>query len=437
MSGVLVATFMGEGKTWGDEAKVPFTFADFTWLTGNSRQKDFPLDGKVFSGQFQVDTNYVYSFANPRDHVLTGSTNAGRTNEVQVMQLGIGGDVHHEGMRGRFMTQFGMYATMTPRNDASPSRGQWQLDNAYRYISEAYGGYHWDEMFGINVDVGIFMSYVGLESYYNFENWMYQMSYVSNNTPWFFNGVRVQIFLSENLKIEPWIVNGFQAYGMYNEAPGVGFQVLWRPTGDWSFLSNEYYGRDTLNNPDRVRFLSDNSIQCRYLDQPGAFLSKAALSFTGDVGLESGGGVNGFDNSSGTAQYFLGFMVYNRFWFEKDKYAVTFGGGAINNPGRFLAILPPVNGATAATGTPYFTQNPGDQLHMWDASVTFDYMPSQFVTFRFEFIHREADTGYFAGPGGVTPPGGNTGTPATPVAGWSPDLSNTENRFNVAMMVRL
>ena len=45
--------------------------------------------------------------------------------------------------------------------------------------------------------------------------------------------------------------------------------------------------------------------------------------------------------------------------------------------------------------------------------VTFDYMPSQFVTFRLEFNHRAANVPYFAGEGGVTPPGGNTGAPGS------------------------
>jgi hypothetical protein len=35
----------------------------------------------------------------------------------------------------------GIYSRTTARNDASPGRGQWNLDNAYRYVSEAYGGY--------------------------------------------------------------------------------------------------------------------------------------------------------------------------------------------------------------------------------------------------------------------------------------------------------
>ena len=105
---------------------------------------------------------------------------------------------------------------------------------AYRYLSEAYGGYHFNALHGVNVDAGIFMSYIGLFSYYQFDNWAYQPSYVSSNTPWFFNGVRVQIFPTEKLKIEPWFTNGWQSYGKFNNRPGLGFQVLWRPTAKWS-----------------------------------------------------------------------------------------------------------------------------------------------------------------------------------------------------------
>ena len=79
---------------------------------------------------------------------------------------------------------------MVPRNDLSANRGQFDLATVYRYVREAYAGYHWDALHGINLDVGIFMSYVGLFSYDNFENWAYQPSYTSDNTPWFFNGVR-------------------------------------------------------------------------------------------------------------------------------------------------------------------------------------------------------------------------------------------------------
>jgi Putative beta-barrel porin-2, OmpL-like. bbp2 len=294
---------------------------------------------------------------------------------------------------------------------------------------------------GINVDAGIFMSYVGLFSYYNFDNWAYQPSYVSSNTPWFFNGVRVQIFPTAHLKIEPWFVNGWQAYGRFNNRPGIGGQILWRPNGWLSILGNQYVlGEDALNTPGRVRYHTDDSIEIKYYDHPERMLSKAAFSLTGDLGCEHGGGVSCYGNSAkGPKQDFLGFMLYNRLWFHKDLYGFTLGGGKINNPGRYLVLLPPINGMTAssaAINSPYFTENPGDPYKAWDASATFDYMPSQYITFRWEFDHRAANVPYFSGKNGITPPGGNTGDPTKPVAGWAPDLVKDENRIDLSILVK-
>ena len=184
---------------------------------------------------------------------------------MQLTQFGVGGDFHYDNVRARLMTQFGLYSETTPRNDASPARGQWNLADAYRYISEAYGGYHFDVQHGINVDAGIFMSYVGLFSYYQFDNWAYQPSYVSSNTPWFFNGVRVQWFPTAKLKIEPWFINGWQSYGRFNNRPGLGGQILWRPNGNWSIVGNQYgYGEDALGIPTRTRYHTDDSVQYKY-----------------------------------------------------------------------------------------------------------------------------------------------------------------------------
>jgi hypothetical protein len=200
----------------------PFAFADWTWLNGNARTKESPLDTKFFTPEIRADVDYIYDFNHPKDDTISGSSEVFRSNEIQMTQFGVGGDFHYDNVRARLMTQFGMYSQTTPRNDASPARGQWNLDNAYRYLSEAYGGYHFNALHGVNVDAGIFMSYIGLFSYYNFDNWAYQPSYVSSNTPWFFNGLRVQIFPTEKLKIEPWFINGWQSYGRFNGRPGVG-----------------------------------------------------------------------------------------------------------------------------------------------------------------------------------------------------------------------
>ena len=416
----------------------PFAFADWTWLNGTPRTKTPAFDSKFFTPEIRADIDYIYDFNHPKDDTIGGSSEVFRTNEVHVTQLGVGGDFHYDNVRARLMTQFGLYSVTTPRNDASPARGQWDLANAYRYVSEAYGGYHFNALHGINVDAGIFMSYIGLFSYYNFDNWAYQPSYVSSNTPWFFNGVRVQIFPTEHLKIEPWFVNGWQSYGRFNNRPGIGGQILWRPNSWLSILGNQYaLGEDALNTPGRVRYHTDDSIEVKYYDHPEKFLDKAAFSLTGDQGCEHGGGVSCYGNSAkGPKQAFLGFMIYNRLWFDKDRYGLTLGGGKINNPGRYLVLLPPINGATATSGTPYFTENPGDPYKAWDASATFDYMPSQYITFRWEFDHRAANVPYFSGRGGITPAGGNSGPPGSVVSGFTPDLRKLENRLNMAVMVK-
>ena len=296
---------------------------------------------------------------------------------------------------------------------------------------------------GLNVDAGIFVSYIGLFSYYNFDNWTYQPSFVSSNTPWFFNGIRIQWFPTAKLKIEPWIINGWQTYARPNGKPGLGGQILWRPTPYLDFVWNNYgLGEDDANEQQtgsatRSRIHADYSAQVKFYDKPKNTLDKMAFTLTGDAGCEYGGGPSsgpynklGFTPEMGSSstysggvnchnsangkpkQMFTGTMAYLRTWFDKDRYAVTLGGGLMNNPGRYLTLLPPINGATAITGTPYYTENPGDRAQMHDGTVTLDYMPAQFITFRLETGYRYSDTPYWTGHGGITPPGGNNGSPS-------------------------
>ncbi len=136
------------------------------------------------------------------------------------------------------------------------------------------------------------------------------------------------------------------------------------------------------------------------------------------LGCEYGGGVSCHgDTKEGPKQSFLGWMAYNRFWFKKDLYGFTLGGGMMNNPGRYLTLLPPINGADAISGSPYFTGNPGDPMKAWDTTATFDYMPSQFITFRWELGYRHANVPYWTGRGGITPIAGNNGSPGSLVPG--------------------
>jgi len=161
-------------------------------------------------------------------------------------------------------------------------------------------------------------------------------------------------------------------------------------------------------------------VEVKYYERPDGALDRMAFTLTGDAGCEEGAGVACFGSlhnktyipaSPGVAatpyykQSFLGWMAYNRFWFDKDRYAVTAGGGYVNNPGRYLVLLPSINGATASTGSAYFPENPGQPFHGEDGTFTYDFMPRQFITYRVDYGYRHSDVPYWAGRGGSTPPG--------------------------------
>ena len=444
------------------DEQTPFAYGDFTWLNGSPRNKKVALDTPFFTPEVRFDTHYMFDFNHPIDHTIGGSTESFRSDEVQIEQASVGGDFHFDNVRGRILFMEGLFATTTPRNDASFGVGQWDLRDAYRYVSEAYGGYHFDVQHGLNVDAGIFVSYIGLFSYYNFDNWTYQPSYVSSNTPWFFNGLRIQWFPTNKLKIEPWIINGWQSYATYNKHISIGGQVLYMPTENLKLVFNNYGpGEDTLGNPLVNRIHTDDSIEVRYYNHPENLgVSKMAFSLTVDAGCQYGGGSSCKGGNGNLAQNFLGWMLYDRMWFHQDLFAITLGGGSMSNPGRYLVLLPPINGADAVSGSPYLTENPGQPAYQWDGTINFQVMPKDFITFWGEAGYRHSNIPYFSGPGGITPPGGNNGSPANYVCStgatagtanlaaaqaacgggassvWFPDLRTHQGVLSMGIMVK-
>jgi hypothetical protein len=461
------------------DTETPFAVGDIGWMNGTGRGTTPVFDTKFFTPEVRFDVNYLQDLNHPVDHTIVGSTEEFRSGEFQIEQVSLGGNFHWHNVQARFLSMFGLFAVTTPRNDASAGVGQWDLQGAYKYFSEANAGYHWDVNHGLNVDAGIFVSYVGLFSYYNFDNWTYQPSFVSSNTPWFFNGLRVQWYPTQTLKIEPWLINGWQSYAKFNSSPGFGGQILWIPNDSFKLVFNSYsIGQDNLasgsgspnngGNPNAAiglpnpaapsidfrnvtRVHEDDSLLWKYYDaKDSAGVSKMALSVTADIGCEYGGGVH-CSHGPNKANFF-GVMAYDRTWFDHNQYAVTIGGGFMNNPGRYLALLPPINGATASTGSAYFTENPGQKLYQWDMQLNFQYMPRDWITWWTEATFRHSDVPYWSGSGGVTLPTGNNGAPAnfacnngstigsdacaSEGGAWFPDLRTREIVWGAGVLVK-
>jgi len=128
------------------------------------------------------------------------------------------------------------------------------------------------------------------------------------------------------------------------------------------------------------------------------------------------------------------------------------GGGFVNNPGQYLLLVPPVNGATAvnygAQVAQYDTaahpnlipsEAPGSSFIASDFEISLSYRPSTYLVYNLEYEHNNSNTPYFAGAGGMTSSDGwnPVVTGSNNGAGWLPDLVQSENRIVVDMEIEM
>ena len=122
------------------DTQTPFAVGYLGWMNGTSRETAPIFDTKFFTPEIRFDANYLQDFNHPVDHTIVGSTEEFRSGEFQIEQVSFGGDFHWNNVRARFLSMYGMFATTTPRNDASSGVGQWDLQGAYKYVLRGQRG---------------------------------------------------------------------------------------------------------------------------------------------------------------------------------------------------------------------------------------------------------------------------------------------------------
>jgi Putative beta-barrel porin-2, OmpL-like. bbp2 len=410
----------------------PFEGMDLTWINGQNRQKNFPLTvtdkstgETILTAGVYVDSYFNYNTHNPVDHSQLASSTLGRHQEFTLNHASFGIESNYKNIIGRLWMHTGNVLNVMQDNDPTVKRGQNMQINNLKYIREAAAGYHFNQWHGLNVEMGIFSSYVGLESFLTQENWSYQRSMVSDLTPFYFSGLRLQAFPTAKYKVELLLVNGWQTYSSWNNQLGLGCSNYYRPSENLQLAGNLYLGKDSKTNTQR--FHHDHSVVARYYQSAAnSGISQAAFSFNGHYGLQWG------DDAKTVKQYMLGGALAHRLWFAKNRYALTMRADAITNPGLYLAFDPSPIKPNAYTDA--VAADPKQILTMMQFSSTFDVMLTDYVTFRLEYLYRQVNKPYFAGPGGVTSPDGWQGTPTD---AWRPDLKTYENRFLLAFNFRL
>ena len=115
--------------------------------------------------------------------------------------------------------------------------------------------------------------------------------------------------------------------------------------------------------------------------------------------------------------FMAGSSLANCIWFNKKKMGFTTRVDFVKNPSRYFSFSPAVLGGD---GINAFSRTDPGKLTAKEVTLTYDIMPSDFVVFSLEYLHRSANVPYFAGPGGTTSLSGYAGQPL-PVS-FQPDL---------------
>ena len=401
-----------------DVREPPFGEFDFAWMNGSNPQPASLLGMGPVTWSIYVDTYYAWQFHEPTDHTIFPTTVAPRHNEISLNLAHLGVDLTGlDGPIGRLYIQYGSIVETIAGQDTTTTRGFFLTNRLLQYVQQAAAGWHFHALHGINVEAGIFPSYIGLESYLPEENWSYTHAFIADATPYYFFGLRAQIYPTSRFKLELWAVNGWQTFGQWHEARAGGYLWNWRPREWLSLVNSAYIGQEVEGDPGAVRTYSDNDVQVRYFKGSGVPRS-LAISLVGDIGYERRG--NAPSGPMGGAS-----LAHHFDWTEKWKTSIR--ADFISDETQAISPKFPV-------GAAYPWHGKGAML-AGGVSGTVDFWPSPWVVTRVEYSHRAANQPLFSGHGGITGPNGVL--PATPAAAatFTPDLRTSDDRllFNVTL----
>lgn len=405
-----------------DVREPPFGAFDFSWMNGSNPQPASLLTMGPLTWSLYVDTYFGWQFYQPLDHTVFPTTTAPRHNEISLNLAHLGVDVTGlDGPTGRLYIQYGSIVETIAGQDTTTTRGFFLTNRLLQYVQQAAVGWHFHWWHGANVELGIFPSYVGLESYLPEENWAYTHAFISDATPYYFFGVRGQLFPSSTLKVELWLVNGWQTFGQWHEARAGGYLWNWRPVEWLSIVNSLYLGQEAPGDSDSSRLYSDNNIQVRYYKGgAGSLVRSLALSLVADVGYEH--------RSNADSGWISGVALAHRIdWTAEWK--TTLRGDIAYDQTQAITPKFPV-------GSPYPWPGTGSLL-AGGVSATVDYWPSPWLLVRLEYAHRAANQPLFGGHRGITGPNGTLPRSAVEQASFTPDLRQTDDRIIFNATLRL
>lgn len=187
-----------------------------------------------------VDGYYAYDFGRPKNFDRLFTTQAARHNEFNISLGYVEARLTASQVRGRLALQAG--TAVQTNYSGEPTFGTVSGSSLSRFIQEAFAGYAITPK--VWIDGGIFLSWIGMESFISRDNLTYTRSLSADYTPYYMSGVRATWQPSPKLTVLFAVVNGWQNISETNQDKGIGVRVdyaLTRATtiSYYDFLGNE------------------------------------------------------------------------------------------------------------------------------------------------------------------------------------------------------
>lgn len=430
-----------------DVTEPPFSKHDWSWLNGSNYQPASLLKVGPVTPTFFVDATYAWQFSNPIDHTIFPTTTAARHSEfnLNLAYLGFevsGLDTGYGGPIGRFEIQMGSYIATIHGQDATLARGSFLSNPTLSYVKQAGAGWHFPWLHGVNIELGIFPSYIALESFVPQENWNYTHPFVSDFTPYYFSGLRTQLYLLENQKLELWLVNGWQSFGRWHDALTGGYLYNVRVGGRASFTHTLYAGQEQTRASDPTsqsfRLYTDNYLQLLLFDDLARdVFQRLALCLVLDGGYEFRGPTAG-QVVDGRRTPPNGPMAGSSLTLRAEwtRWLMTTVRGDVFYDHSSAVVYPlPLGNLYTLPGNGS-TVNPFEFLG-GGFTTTVDFRPSPWLLVRVEYAHRAANQPYFSGAGGITGPNGLPPVDEASRDAFRPDLRTTDDRVVGSVTLRM
>ena len=129
---------------------------------------------------------------------------------------------------------------------------------------------------GVEVTAGLINSFIGYESYHAIDNPNYTRGYLLDFVPYFMVGVGAAYPAGDALSLSSYVITGWDYLAQWNDVPGFGQQVVWKPSSQITVTQNLYYGPDQRDTSVEFwRFFSDSIFEWKN----DRFLVAAAFDF--------------------------------------------------------------------------------------------------------------------------------------------------------------